>query len=445
MPTYTRRCCSVIKGGVSRLLRLTRFASSLVLVLVLLAMPQLLAAQVAEIKYLAHTTNQSEIALYRGLADTFQEMNPNIEVEILTPSGAWLEQLKVMIAGGTPPDAIFAPNWWIPELVENDLIRDISNFASSDPGWNDSDFFPVTIEQTFYKGRRYAVPRHFSPMLIFFNRSMFQESGLGDPPSDWNWDEFKEYAQRLTRRENDQTQQWGFRNVEGGGFSGNAYMIPLVRSFGGDLFSEDGRDLELASPTSTAAVQWFVDLTIEDGVSPTRNEMADNGGAIGVMTGQKVGMTLDIFPAIMNLRNANVSFDWDVAQVPTGPAGRVNRAASGVHAVVKASEHPEAAWKWIKFLGSSKAQQAFASSGLVMGARIDSAIVDTLLIDNAPPKNLRLFMDGALDAQPYPMTPFYNDAVAAIRPAMDVTWRGERSFQLAIQEVKSTVEAILRQ
>src|SRR5690606_37283231 len=100
---------------------------------------------------------------------------PDIEVEILTPSGPWLEQLKVMIAGGAAPDAIFTANWWIPELVHNNLVYDITEIAARDPEWNDSDFFPVMIEQTFYQGRRWAVPRHFSPMLIYFNRSLLEE------------------------------------------------------------------------------------------------------------------------------------------------------------------------------------------------------------------------------------------------------------------------------
>jgi len=424
--------------------RLIRHLIGFLLTLVFLAVPHVLSAQDVHVKYLAHTTSTSELDLYRELAKSFQEQHPGIEVEILAPVGPWLERLKVMIAGGTPPDAIFAPNWWIPELVMNDLLLDITKFAANDPQWHDDDFFPVTVEQTFYQGRRYAVPRHFSPMLIFFNRTLFQQSGLDDPPADWTWDEFRDYARRLTRHSGDQTDYWGFLNVRGQELAGNAYMIPLVRSFGGRVLSEDGLDLELTSEVSSSAVQWFIDLALEDRVSPTPAETEGLGG-LNLTAAQRTAMWLDIFAGIMNTRSAEVSFDWDVAQVPTGPAGRVNRAASGVHAIVRDSAHPQAAWEWIKFLGSSEAQQAFAASGLVMGARIDSAIVDTLMVENEPPNNLRLFMEAALDAQPYPATPFYNEAVAAIQPAMASAWQGNQPFRLAIQEVRERVEAILKQ
>lgn len=403
------------------------------------------AAETVTIRYLAHTTNVSELELYQRLADSFHEKHPNIKVEIIAPSGAWLPQLKVMVAGGVAPDAIFTANWWIPDLVHNNLVYDITDIVARDPEWNDSDFFPVMIEQTYYKGRRYAVPRHFSPMLIFFNRSVAEESGLGDPPADWTWDEFKDYARRLTRKDGDEVTRWGFFNFQSGAVAGNAYLIPVVRSFGGDLFSEDGLNLELANPTSVAAVQWFIDLTLADRIAPTQAEISAHGGQNKMMADQKVGMMLDIFPQILYLRSAEVSFDWDVAQVPAGPAGRVNRAAGGTHAIVSTTEHPLEAWEWIKFLGSSEAQRSFASSGLVMGARIDSAILDTLMQDNEPPTNLRMFIDAALDAQPYPTTPFYNDAVAVIQPAINTAWQGTKSFQTAIDEVKATVESILRQ
>lgn len=426
--------------------RARRLIPWLVLVwLLLVCVPAAMAGERVTIRYLAHTTNQLEIALYKDLAASFQARRPDIEVEILTPSGPWLEQLKVMIAGGAAPDAIFTANWWIPELVHNNLVYDITEIAARDPEWNDSDFFPVMIEQTFYQGRRWAVPRHFSPMLIYFNRSLFEEVGLGDPPDGWSWEEFKEYARRLTRRGDDSSARWGVGSFQSEALSGNAFLIPLVRSFGGDLFSQDGLYLELASPTSVNAVQWFIDLTLQDGVSPSLSDVNAHRGHLVMMVDQKLGMLLDIFYRVMQLRDAEVAFDWDLANLPVGPAGRVNRAAGGTHAVVRTTQHPLEAWEWIKFLASSEAQRSFAANGLVMGARFDSAISDILMQDNVPPANLRLFMDAALDARPYPMTPFYNQAVAALQPALAAAWAGEKSFQAAIEEVKDSVERILQQ
>src|SRR5690606_29337278 len=162
------------------------------------------------------------------------------------------------------------------------------------------------------------------------------EAGLGDPPLDWTWDDMREYAKRLTRREGDEVRRWGLRNIQGNDVTSNAFLIPLVRSFGGDVFSEDGLSLELASPVSSSAVQWFPVLTLEDQVAPPADWIAANGGGNAMIIDQKVAMILDLYSMIMNLRAADVSFDWDVAQVPTGPAGRVNRAAGGVHAIVAA-------------------------------------------------------------------------------------------------------------
>lgn len=417
---------------------MTKRITKLAIVVLVLLLSVGAGAQKVKIQHLAHVPTPSEIELYRNLADLFESQHPDIEVEILVPSGAALEHLTVLVAAGTPPDTIFVANWLIPEVVHKGLLLDIEPYADQDPEWNDDDYFPVTIQQTFYQGGRWGVPRHFSPMLVYYNRDIFQDSGVSDPAPDWTWDDMRETAIRVTKRSEDTVTTWGFSNIRGNDLRSNALMIPIIRSFGGDLFSEDGLSLELASPISAAAVQWIMDLTLRDQVAPPHT--------LGVpFAGGQLAMSLFTFDQIMALRNANVAFDWELAQVPAGPAGRVNRAASGVHAVVSASDHPQEAWEWIKFLAGPEAQQAFASSGLVMGARRDSAIVSTLMRDDVPPKNLRLFLEAPLDAQPYPMTPYFNEAISAILPALDVAWTGEKPFIVTIEEVKDVVEAILRQ
>jgi len=393
-----------------------------------------------KIQHLAHTTNVVELDLYADLAAKyFQAEHPDIEVEILAPTGQqWTEKLVTMVAAGIPPDTVFCANWWIADMVERGLFLDITEYVARDKTWNDDEYFPVTITQTFYKGRRYAVPRHFSPMLMFINQDLFRQSGLADPPSDWTWDDFVEVARVLTRSTDNVRTQWGFALIGPGDLAGDALTIPIIRSFGGDLFSEDGLKLALAEPRSVGPMQWLIDLSNVEHVAPMVGESA------GAFSGGRIAMHLNAFYRIMQLRSANVQFDWDVVQVPRGPVARVNRGASGVHAIVSASKHPEEAWEWIKFLAGKEAQLAFASNGLVMGARRDSAIVKTLMSEDTPPKNIRLFLEAALDAWPYPVTPYFNQAVAALRPALDAAWRGNKSFRAAIDEIKDHIELILQ-
>jgi multiple sugar transport system substrate-binding protein len=412
--------------------------SYLVLTL-MLAISLSASAEIITIQHLCHG-GITEQELYAQLADgPFKSTHPNIKVEILEPgSRGWVEKLITMVAGGISPDTVFCANWWIPEMVEKGLFLDIQGYVSRDKTWNDDDYFPVTIAQTFYKGGRYGIPRHFSPMLMFINQDLFRKSGLADPPADWTWDKFVEIARRLTQSTGNVRTQWGFDLIGPGDLAGDALTIPIVRSLGGDLFSDDGMRLALAEPKSVEAMQWLIDLSNVHHIAPIISESS------GGFAGGRVAMNLFAFYRIMQLRSANVPFEWDVAQIPQGPAGRVNRGASGTHAVVSTSKHPEEAWQWIKFLAGREAQLVFAASGLVMGARRDSAIVKTLMRDDTPPKSIRLFLEGAMDAWPYPATPCFNQAVAAIRPAMNDAWRGTKSFRVAINEVKDQVELILQ-
>jgi len=402
------------------------------------------AAEPVKIVYKAHTLNQAQLDIYTRAAQSFKEKT-GIEVEIITSSNHY-EVLQTMVVSGADVDASFIADWLIPEYVKKGILLDVQPIAARDKNWNESDFFPVTIDQTLYEGGRYGVPRHFSPMLMYINRTAFSNAGLADPPSNWTWDEFKEIAKRLTIwDEKGQAQQWGFWNLQQHDFSGNALALPIIRSFGGDLFSPDCQDLVLATPISANAMQWLIDLSNVDHVAPVHGDLKKE---MNFQAG-KSAMHLYIYGLISELRNLNVSFDWDVAQIPTGVAGRINRAASGIHTVLTSSKNPEAAWEWIKFLAESEVQNEFMADGtgsaLSVRKSVNLSFMNRSAASAMPPRNIHLYNVAAMEALPYPKTPYYTEAVNALRPALTEAWRGTKPFRSAILEVKDSVEAILRQ
>ena len=163
-----------------------------------------------KIQHLAHTTNVVELDLYADLAAKyFQAEHPDIEVEILAPTGQqWTEKLVTMVAAGIPPDTVFCANcgspiWWK------------EGFS-----WTSLNMSLATRHGTTMSTSRSPSPRRstkaavmpsptFSPMLMFINQDLFRQSGLADPPSDWTWDDFVEVARVLTRSTDNVRTQWG--------------------------------------------------------------------------------------------------------------------------------------------------------------------------------------------------------------------------------------------
>src|SRR5690606_12443476 len=105
---------------------------------------------------------------YQKLAEEFNAQNPDINVEIMTPAGSYLEVLRVMVAGGNSPDLTFLANWDIASMAEDGLLQPLELYVERD-GYDLNAFFPLTVELSHYRlanGQRhlYALPRHPSPI-----------------------------------------------------------------------------------------------------------------------------------------------------------------------------------------------------------------------------------------------------------------------------------------
>lgn len=52
-----------------------------------------------------------------------------------------------------------------------------------------------------WEGRLYALPLSFSPLVLLYNRRIFEKSGVTEPVPEWSWEELLAHADRLTRIE----------------------------------------------------------------------------------------------------------------------------------------------------------------------------------------------------------------------------------------------------
>jgi multiple sugar transport system substrate-binding protein len=198
----------------------------------------------------------------------FEADRPGVRVSLTSaPNGPEYRDLVLTsIAAGTPPDVFLMDNIDVPAFVRAGVALDLAPYLPR-VGLAEDDFDPRVLAIFRREGALVAVPKGFTPMLVAYNRDVFDRAGVPYPRDDWTWEEFRAAARALTRDTDGDgaVDQWGFW------FDRRVFMwIPWLWSLGGDVLCADGRRASgcLDAPASVRAFRELTALATRDSVTP---------------------------------------------------------------------------------------------------------------------------------------------------------------------------------
>ena len=200
-------------------------------------------------------------------AAAFERENPDIKV---TPiySGDYVQTVAkalTAIKGGDIPETaiLLAADLFL--LLGEDVIVPVSDLATSpaDKAWLDS-FFPAFLANSQYKGKVYSVPFQRSTPVLYWNKDAFRAAGLDPDKGPENWDQMREMARKLTRKDAaGAVTQWGVQIPSDGNtswlFSG------ITTGNGVKMFEDDGVRVNFDHPRVIEAVNAWYALSNVDG------------------------------------------------------------------------------------------------------------------------------------------------------------------------------------
>ncbi|MCH7875981.1 MAG: sugar ABC transporter substrate-binding protein [Gemmatimonadetes bacterium] len=208
-----------------------------------------------------------ELTAEQRIADTFAARHPGVRVTVESIVTNYGEKLVTAIASGLPPDVFLLDAPDIPTFVERGLVLDLAPYVQR-VGYDTSAAFPRVLA-IFRRGARlFALPKGFTPLVIYYNRRLFAE--LGVPlPSDtgWTWEQFLATARALTRDLDGD----GRTDIFAVNFPRQLYeWIPWVWSAGGDILDPQGTRTVgyLDSDPTVATLEFLTSLVTEHGVAP---------------------------------------------------------------------------------------------------------------------------------------------------------------------------------
>ena len=205
------------------------------------------------------------------LIPQFEKENPGVTVNVdYTDYGSLNEKLTTSMASGLVPDVMMMGVGWIEGFAEKGVLADLGEYDLSESGLSETMNEQV-LKAGEWDGKLYAVPTMLDTRYGIARKDLLAEAGFDSPPSDW--DELREYAKALTKRDaKGKLTQAGLDVMT---LDPRQMFEVFLFSNGGTLFNEDATEPAFNSPEGVEALQYVVDLVRKDKVEDIGYSSAD--------------------------------------------------------------------------------------------------------------------------------------------------------------------------
>lgn len=339
--------------------------------------------------------SESEIKILKPLLNKFEQENPDIKIDFLHIPQNYFQKIHLLFASNTSPDVIFINNQYLPIYANAGVLEDLSN---QDVSFSYDEFYPESLRALSWSGKLYAIPRDVSTLLIFYNKDIFDRYNVPYPKKNWTMKDFLITAQKLTHRP----------DVFGISFDEEPlFYLPYLTVNGGGF--ESG---VFEKPESRSSLKFYADLRNKYHAAPLKEESASATMA-QMFLQEKLGMHLSGRWLVPKYRE-EAKFDWDVVEFPAGNNGSVVPLDASGWAISKSSRHKKEALMLIKYLSSEACSKEFTKSGLIVPARIDTAI-SKVFLDGQKPENAIAFLNIIKNAKPTPVSVDYREILDSVK------------------------------
>lgn len=396
------------------------------------------AGEDVEITYMMWGSPE-ELAIWQQIIDDFQKANPNVKIKLdISDWESYWNKLKTLHASATPPDVFAMDGPLYPDWASRGVLLDLQPYIDKTPGMLDG-LYPNTLSVYKRSDGFYGLPRDLQPIVLYYNKDMFDKAGIAYPTDKWTMDDMREAAKKLTQDTNGdgKVDQWGFTADL---WDMELFWSEAIWSYGGEVISQDYSKTLLAEGAARDAWKFINGMMVEDKSMPDPNVSAEFGGdafAAGVAAMTTIGHW--VVPQYSQL-----GFKWDVAPIPAGPKGRVTSINSAALVMSKDTKHADAAWEFIKFALGESGQTRMTELGFAVPIYKSVAESPVFLKQKSAAINQQVFLDAIGYAKAKPAFKGYEEWAAVIGDGLVPVWNGEKTIDAALDEIVPQADEVLQ-
>lgn len=321
---------------------------------------------------------EARVDAMNRLIQQFEAENPDINVihNSDIPYGEFIDKVAASAAADTGPDVVTLYYGWIPSWVDAGYLVPISQeeFPSD---WVESTFSPM-VPQSKFQGEYWALPTAVRSLSLFWNKDLFTAAGLDPEVPPTNLDELVEFAQTLTVGTDPEFEVMGFA-PEVAGQAHHWFREVLVRQFGGQPYSDDGKTVMWNSAEGCEAFKYLVAFETEYGTGS--NDYFD--GSTQAFLNGKVALHIDGSFRLGTIAKNAPDLNFGVVELPIHNGMQSTFGSYWTHGItIKGAEDParlEAATKFLKFITTPDAGLYWANKVGELPAQLEAAGNEELL------------------------------------------------------------------
>ncbi len=332
--------------------------------------------------------NPEELKVYQKAIDGFMDENPNIKVKLVSVAGDQYEQkLMTSLQGSKGPDVFYAHEPTMPELIDAGVVQPLDDFLKTEESYTSLDNFADGLFGSVRKdGLTYAIPPDANPLVLYYNKTVFEEAGAKTPQEyydegNWNWDAFLEVTNQI--KEAGKTglvlENWW------------AHWYSWIWSNDGLLFDENGELVLDENEQAKEAIHFLSDL-VQNGNAVYAGSLPQGQGVDAMFMSNQVGMVAGgrwFTPQF----DSNEALDYDYIYFPSNTENQQEPVGIPVAymAVNSKNDHVEEAMKFLSYYVGEKGQSVRTGEG---GSALPS--IDTIEIsdfESFTDKNIQYLFD----------------------------------------------------
>ena len=395
------------------------------------------SAMAEELRFTVWTGSEAHLSMLNGIADSFKEKHPDVTVRFETiPFGDYVQKITLQLAGGNPPDLGWLLESSAPTFVNAGVLADVSPTLKGDAAYDFDDLSASAMGLWQDGDAVYGVPFSTSPFIVYYNKSQYEAAGLELPDAlaakgAWTWERLKEDAAKLTDKD---AGVWGFQSVDGQGYGSRIIqtLIPIIRSYGGNAWKDGTCGFD--SDEAIEAITLYHDMIFKDRSAVPPGEQGD------FFTGN-AALTMTQLSRVSKLKD--VTFDWGIAPLPTGPTGAASVIGQAAVVAFAQGKQKDLAADFIAHM--TNADNVAVMAKFFPPARQSVLNSESFLTSNAAvtSEQMKIVADGIANGSVAPGHVAYPQIDSAIRPKFDALWKPDADVKAVVQNVCASIKPLL--
>ncbi|HSK88776.1 MAG TPA: extracellular solute-binding protein, partial [Anaerolineales bacterium] len=284
-----------------------------------------------------------------ALAERFSSENPCDITVTHVAQPEYVQKLEAGAAAGQLPamTAVRATN--VAQLAARNVLKPFGPEAMAVFGDDFASDFPEGLWGAGeYKGERYSIPLDVHPLIMFYNKDLFEQAGIEAPGSEpWTNEQFEDALAKLEAID-------ATPLAMGTNFEAETFWVALLRQYGGSQTDAEGTTATYNSEAGVRALEKVKEL--HDKYTPDVSGTGDP--EVNVFKQGNVGMVFHGPWWISDLSKLDY-----VGFAPLPTLGDQPASWGGSHHLALTTEDPAtqaAAALWIKWLSDNSAEWAKA-------------------------------------------------------------------------------------